>query len=176
MRTLLSRIACRSTPRQDRAHRHRDTDGDVRWRRSERVQTVLWPPAQAVGNEGVGLPFYPLGDVSVRGSAVGRIVFEAAESWRVMRWCDDDAVRESALATAIVVENRVRDYRGRSVTIVSIDHHVDAIRCQHLQSAGKSGLRERVGVLTHIERTVCSLGSPVVADGLSDGQNMSLVE
>jgi hypothetical protein len=133
-------------------------------------------PAQAVGNEGVGLPFYPLGDVSVRGSAVGRIVFEAAESWRVMRWCDDDAVRGSALATAIVVENRVRDYRGRSITIVSIDHHVDAIRCQHLQSAGKSGLRERVGVLTHIERTVCSLGSPVVADGLSDGQNMSLVE
>src|SRR5262249_11561519 len=56
--------------------------------------------AQVVGNEGVGLSFYPFGDVSVRRSAMGRIVFEAAESRRVMRRCDDDAVREAALATA----------------------------------------------------------------------------
>src|SRR4030095_5194087 len=84
-------------------------------------------PAQAVGNQVVGLLFYPIGDVSVRGSAGGRIIFEAAESRRVMRWCDDDAVREAALATAIVGENRMRDYRRRSVAIVSIDHHVDAI-------------------------------------------------
>ena len=87
----------------------------------------------------IGLSFYPFGDVSVRGSAVGRIVFEAAESRRVVRWRDDDAVREAALATAIVGENRVRDYRRRSVAIVSIDHDVDAIRRQHLQSAGKAG-------------------------------------
>ena len=60
-------------------------------------------PAQPVGNKSIGLLFYPFGDVSVRRSAAGRIVFEAAESWRVMRWCDDNAVREAALATAIVV-------------------------------------------------------------------------
>src|SRR6516165_7968354 len=88
---------------------------------------------QVVGNEGVGLPFYPIGDVSISGPAVGWIVFEAAESRRVMRRCDDDAIRETGLATAIVGENRVRDYRRGSVTIVSIDHHIDAIRCQHLQ-------------------------------------------
>ena len=111
-------------------------------------------PAQAVGNEGVGLLFDPFGDVSIRRPAMGRIVFEAAESRRVMRWCDDDAVRETALATAIVGENRVRDDRGRSVTLVSIDHHVDAIRCQHLQSAGKSGLRKRVRIDADVERSV----------------------
>src|SRR5262249_34671594 len=49
--------------------------------------------AQVVGNEGVGLPFYPCGDVSVRGSPLGRIVFDPAESRRVVRRCDDDAVR-----------------------------------------------------------------------------------
>src|SRR5262245_65585118 len=91
--------------------------------------------AQVVGNESVGLPFYPIGDVSVRRSALGRIVFEAAESRRIMRRCDDDAVREAPLATAIVAENRVRDYRSGSVTVISIDHHVDAIGCEHLQSA-----------------------------------------
>src|SRR5262245_30958325 len=49
--------------------------------------------AQVVGNEGVGLPFYPFGDVSIRWSTLGRIVFEPAESRRVVRRCDDDAVR-----------------------------------------------------------------------------------
>src|SRR5262249_56085674 len=38
--------------------------------------------AEVVGNEGVGLPFYPPGDVSVRRSAMGRIILEAAESRR----------------------------------------------------------------------------------------------
>src|SRR5262245_65659458 len=99
--------------------------------------------AQVVGNESVGLPFYPFGDVSVRRSAMGRIVFEAAESRRVMRRCDDDAVREAALATAIVGENRVRDDRGRSVSVVSIDQYVDAIGYQNLESACTAGLRKR---------------------------------
>src|SRR4029450_1437668 len=37
-------------------------------------------PAQAVGNKGVGLLFYPIGDVRIRWSTLGRIIFEAAES------------------------------------------------------------------------------------------------
>src|SRR5262245_60983497 len=82
--------------------------------------------AQVVGNEGVGLPFYALGDVSVRRSAMGRIIFEAAESRRVMRRCDNDAVCEAALASAIAGEYRVRHHRIRGVTLVSIDHHVDS--------------------------------------------------
>src|SRR4030095_16644065 len=76
-------------------------------------------PAQAVGNQVVGLSFYPFGDVSVRGSAMGRIVFEAAESWRVMRWCDEDPVRETGLASAIVGENRVGVYPLLASTMTS---------------------------------------------------------
>ena len=133
-------------------------------------------PAQAVGNQGVRLSFYPFGDVSVRGSTVGRIVFEAAESRRVMRWCDDDAVREAVLAAAIVGENRVRDYRRRSVAIVSIDHHVDAIRCQHLQSAGKSRLRKRVGIGSDVERSVDALLFAIEANRLRDCEDVRLIE
>src|SRR5262245_39428086 len=106
--------------------------------------------AQVVGNESVGLPFYPFRHVSIRWSTLGWIVFEAAESRRVMRRCDDDAVCEAAFATPIVGENRVRDCRSRSITLVSIDHHVDAIGCQHLQSAGKSGLRKGMGIETDV--------------------------
>ena len=133
-------------------------------------------PAQPVGNKSVGMLFYPFGDVSVRGSAVGRIVFEAAESRRVMRWCDDDAIREAALATAIVGENCVRDDRGGSVTIVSIDHHLDAIRRQHLQSAGKSGLRKRVRIDADVERSVDALLLAVKANRLRDCENVRLIE
>src|SRR5712692_2899469 len=132
--------------------------------------------AQAVGNKGISLSFYPIGDLGVRGSAVGRIVFEAAKAWRVVRWCDDDAVRETALATAIVSENRVRDYRGGSVTIVSIDHHVDAIRRQHLQSAGKSGLRKRVRIDADVERSIDALLLAIKANRLRDCENVRLVE
>src|SRR5262249_16522639 len=131
---------------------------------------------QVVGNEGVGLPFYPIGDVSVRRSAMGRIIFEAAESRRVMGRCDDDAVREAALATAIVGENRVRDYRRRSVTVVSVDHHVDAIRCQHLQGAGKRGLRKSVGIEADVERPVNALLLAIKANRLRDSENVRLVE
>ena len=111
-------------------------------------------PAQPVGNEVVGLSFYPFGDVRIRGSAVGRIVFEAAESWRVMRWCDDDAVREATLATAIVAENRVRDHRRRRVSIACIDHNLDVIRRQHLQSAGKRRFRKCVRIDADVERPI----------------------
>src|SRR5437870_13003823 len=93
-----------------------------------------------------------------------------------MRWCDDDAVRESTLATAIVGENRVRDYRGRRVTLVSIDHHVDAIRCQHLQSAGKSGLRKRMRIDANVERSVDALLLTIEANRLRDREDVRLVE
>src|SRR5439155_26074663 len=132
--------------------------------------------ARAVGNEVVGVSFYPFGDVSVRGSAVGRIVFKAAEPRRVMRWCDDDAVRESTLATTIVGENRVRDYRGGSVTIISIDHHVDAIRRQYLQRAGKSALRNRVRTDADVERPVNALLLAIKANRLRDCEDVRFVE
>ena len=95
--------------------------------------------AQALRNNGVRLLLYPFGDVSVRWSTVGRIVLKAAVARRVMRRRDDDAVGEATLAPAIVVKNRVRDYRRWSVAMVSIDHDVDAICCQYLEALAKAG-------------------------------------
>src|SRR5262249_42887733 len=122
------------------------------------------------------LSFYPFGDVSVRRSAMGRIVFETAESRRVMRWCDDDTVRETAFAIAIVGENRVRDNRSRRVTVVSIDHDFDAIRREHLQSACKSGLRKRVRIEADVERPVNVLLLAIKANRLRDSENVRLIE
>ena len=70
----------------------------------------------------------------------------------------------------------MRDYRGRSVTIVSIDHDVDAIRCQHLQSAGKSGLRKRVRIDADVERPVDALLLAIEANRLRDCEDVRLVE
>src|ERR1051325_3421041 len=97
-------------------------------------------PPQSVRDEGIRLLFYPFGDMRIRRSAVGRIVFETAEARRVMRRRDDNAVREATLATAIVGENCVRNDRSGSIAIGSIDHHFDTIRCQHFQRTRKSWL------------------------------------
>src|SRR5262245_8005991 len=93
-----------------------------------------------------------------------------------MRWCDDDAVSEAAFATARVAENRVRDDRGRSVTVISIDHHVDAIGCEHLQSAGKRWLRKGVRIEADVERPVNALLLSIKANRLRDCENVRLVE
>src|SRR6266568_6157617 len=121
---------------------------------------------QAVGNHGVRLLFDPFCDVSVRWSPSGWIV----------RWRNDKAVREAARAAAIVRENGVRDYRGRSVAIVRIDHHVDAIRDQHLQSGGESGLRKRVRINADVQRPVDALLLAIEANRLRDCENVCFIE
>src|SRR5438034_11542018 len=93
-----------------------------------------------------------------------------------MRSYADDAIRETGLATAVVSENRMRDYRGRRVTLVSIDHHIDAIRRQHLQSARQSGLRKRVRIDADVERPVNALLLAVETNRLRNGENVRLVE
>ena len=51
---------------------------------------------EAVGDESIGLLLNPCCHVSVSGTAVRRVVFEAAESRRIVRRCDDYAIRKSA--------------------------------------------------------------------------------
>src|SRR5262249_50547423 len=94
--------------------------------------------AETVRNQKVCTLLDPLGYVSVRGSSMWRIIFEAAEARRIVRWCDDDTVGEPTLATSVVAEDRMRDYRGGGVTIGRIDHHVDAVARQDLQSSSES--------------------------------------
>jgi hypothetical protein len=72
-------------------------------------------------------------------TAGGRgIIFETAELRRIVRWCDDDTVGELTLATSVVAEDRMRDYRGGGVTIGRIDHHIAAVACQHFQCGSES--------------------------------------
>src|SRR5262249_20327678 len=119
---------------------------------------------------------YPLGDLSVSGPTVGRIIFDTAESRRIMRWRDDDAVCEPSPATPVIAKNGVRDYRSRSVAIAGIYHHLDAICHQDLQGGGKSGLGKRVRIHTDVKRSVDVLLFAIKANRLRDGQKVHLVE
>src|SRR5262245_56442865 len=80
------------------------------------------------------------------------------------------------LSTAVVLKNGVRDYRGRSVAIVSIHHHLDTIRYQHLQGAGKSRVGKRVRVDTDVERSVDALLLAIEANRLRYCKNVRLIE
>src|SRR5262245_13248429 len=100
-----------------------------------------------------------------------RIVFESAELRRVMRWRDDDAVRQAVFATAIVSEYCVRYYRRRCIAAISIDHYIDFIRCQHFQGACKSGLRKRVRIYSNVKWSIDALLLAVEANRLSDCEN-----
>src|ERR1700745_2711373 len=80
------------------------------------------------------------------------------------------------LSTAIVSKNSVRDYRGGSVAIISIDHHLDAIRRQHLQGTGKSRLGKRVRIDAYVERSVDTLLLAIQANRLRNCKNVRLIE
>lgn len=74
-----------------------------------------------------------------------------------MGWRDDDTVGETTRAAAVVAENRMRDYRGRGMSIVRIHHHVDAIARQHFQCTSESRFRKSMGIETDIKRSVDAL-------------------
>src|SRR5215813_12010969 len=93
-----------------------------------------------------------------------------------MRRCDDDTVRAPLLSTVVVSKNSVRDYRRRSVAIISIDHHLHAIRCQHLQGAGKCRLGKRVRIHAYVERSVNALLLAMEANRLRYCKNVRLIE
>ena len=80
------------------------------------------------------------------------------------------------LSTAVVSKNSVRDYRRRSVAIISIDHHLDAIRCKHLQGASKSRLGKRVRIHAYVERSVNALVLAIEANRLRYCKNVRLIE
>src|SRR5208283_2084822 len=92
---------------------------------------------ETVRNQSVGTLLNPVGYVSVRGSSMWRIVFEAAESRWIVRWRDDDTVSEATLSAPVVTEDRMRDNRGGGVTIGRVDHNVDAVARQHFQSSSE---------------------------------------
>src|SRR5215468_9876413 len=101
--------------------------------------------AQAVHDQGVGPLLYPRGHLGVRGSAVRRIVLEAAKARWIVRGGDDNTVRQPTRAATVVAKNRMRDYWRRRVPALGIDHHLDAVGRQYLQGGLQRRPRKRVG-------------------------------
>ena len=116
------------------------------------------------------------GDVGVRRSAIGRVVFEAAILRRIVRRRDHDAIGEAALAALVGGEDGVRDHRRRRVAVVLVDHHLDAVRREHFQRARQRRLRQRMGVDPDEQRPVDAAGLAMIADRLADREDMVLVE
>jgi hypothetical protein len=132
--------------------------------------------AELVRDERVRLPLDPRRHGTIRRAAVRRVVLEAARTGRVVRRGDNDPVGEPRSAPAVVGEDGVRHDRGRDIATAGIDHHVDAVRRQHLERAREGWLGERVTVDAEEEGTVGALLFPVAADRLRDGEDVRLVE
>ena len=132
--------------------------------------------AVAAPQQLVGPVLDPLGHVGVGRAAVGRVVLEAAVLGRIVRRRDDDAVREVLLAAAVVDEDGSRDDRRRRHAVVALDDGLDPVGRQDLKRGALGRRGQRVRVLAHVERAVRALATPVVADGLGDGQDVGLGE
>src|SRR5262249_10961025 len=124
----------------------------------------------------VGAVLDPLGDVGVGGGAIGWGVLEAAILGGVVWRGYDDAVREVLLAAAIVDENGSRNDRRWRHAIVTLDDGLYPVGRQHLQCGALGRRGQSVRVLAHVEGTGRALSAPVIADGLSDGEDVGLRE
>ena len=113
--------------------------------------------AEPLLEQPVRLALDPARDVGVGRPAVRRVVFEAAVAGRVVRRRHDDPVRRRAAAVAVVGQDRMRDDRRGRGEVVGVDHHVDAVRREHLDDRAKGRLGERVRVAAEEERAVDAL-------------------
>jgi hypothetical protein len=76
----------------------------------------------------------------------------------------------------VIREDRVRDDRRRGEPAVLIDHDLNAICRQYFDGAGKSRLRERVGIHPEIEGAGYVSSGPIVADCLGNREDVVLVK
>ena len=91
----------------------------------------------------------PSCDVLIGRPAVGRVVLEAAVVGRIVRGCNDDAVRESRISrrpAAVVREYGVGDHWRRGVFVAIREHDLHTVGREHLERAGtrRHGKRMRV--------------------------------
>ena len=126
--------------------------------------------------ERVGGLLDPTGDISVRRSAIRRIIFEPAILGRIVRGRNDDAVREARCPSLVIGQDRVGNDRGRRVFAAFGDHRFDTVGREHLQRAGKSGFRQRMRIDAHEQRPIDTRRRPVQANRLCDRQDMPFIE
>ena len=132
--------------------------------------------AQAVRKKGVGGLLDPRGHAALRRTAVRRVVLEPAVLRRVVRRCDDDPVRLPGCSTTVVSKDGVGDDGGRGVAVIAVDHDLDAVGGEYLESADKGRLGQRVRVHSHEQRTGDLVRLAIQADRLRDSENVRLVE
>jgi hypothetical protein len=133
-------------------------------------------PDIAAPQQFVGSVLNPLRHIGVGRATIGRVVLEATILRRVVRWRDDDAVRELFLAAAIMNEDSPRDDRRGRHAVTALDDCLHIVGGQHFERGALGRAGKRVSVLAHVEWAVGALASPIVADGLSNGQDVRFGE
>ena len=112
----------------------------------------------------------------VRRAAIRWVVLEAAAFRRIVRRRDDDAVCQVGGAPPVPGQDGVRHGWRRRVFAVSRKHDVDAVGGKHLQRAGLRRHGKRMRVDAEEQRAVDCLALAVMANGLSDRENVRFVE
>ena len=126
-------------------------------------------------NNLIGAPLDPRGDFGVGGTAVRRVVLEAAVFGRVVRRRHHDAVG-IARVVPVVLENGKRHGRRRRELPLRRDAGLDPVRSEHLERGSRGRLGQRVRVDAHVERPVDPLRHAVVTDRLRRREDVFLVE
>src|ERR1700723_3172434 len=80
------------------------------------------------------------------------------------------------LAPSVVNQNRSRDDRRWSYSVILLNNRFHIVCCQHLESGALRGLRNCVGVFPHIERAVGTLLVPVFANRLGNCKDVRFVK
>src|SRR6187401_3098156 len=89
---------------------------------------------------------------------------------------DDDAICEVTRVAAVVDEDGPRNHRRRRRVVASLNDRLDVVGRQDLERGALSRTRQRVCVFAHVERAVSAVGTPVVADGLSNRHDVRFGE
>ena len=106
----------------------------------------------------------PAGDRSICRPSVRRVVFEAAVFGWVVRRCNDDAVRQTAGAPAVVTEDGVRDHGRWREAVLLRSHDQHAVRGEHLQRGLERRLRQGMRIDGDEQGAVDPGHASVIAD------------
>ena len=139
---------------------HRYARDPLEFRREERIRRFL----------------YPRRDLGVGGTAVWRVVLEAAAVGRIMRGRNDDAVGNVRLATVVMHQDRKRNRWSRRVFAALRDHDLNAVGRKHFKRAVQCGPRQGMRIDADEERPVDALLLAVAADRLADRKDVRFIE
>jgi len=128
------------------------------------------------GEQLVSPGFNPARGAGVGRAAVGGIVLEAAVFGGVMGGRYHDAIGWGRGMMAIENQNRMGDDGRGGVAEAFLQHHLDPVGCEYLESGDETRFREGVCVHAEKERSGNAIGRPIFAYGLGGCQDVSFIE